>query len=222
MFRLLEQHSYIRILARHRRVCQRKSPSQSEAAAGEGGLVRGEGIVSNNARGEGRRLQATRVRLKLGISPETVAGLTHYEYERMDPALLPSIYVAYHASLGEPTEVFHNDIRGRYNRGDPEIVQAMVDFAQKAEDGRQAILERDAGRLSQLIDENFDLRNSISTLAPWQIQMVQVARSCGASAKFAGSGGAIIGVYRDEAMLHALVSRLEAIGSRVIKPRILP
>jgi len=153
---------------------------------------------------------------------KTVAGLTHYDYEPMDPTLLPPIYVAYHAALSEPTEVFHNDIRGRYNRGDSLIVKAMEDFAQLAQEGRQAILERDASRLSQLIDENFDLRNSIFTLAPWQIQMIETARACGASAKFAGSGGAIVGVYQDEAMFQALTSRLEAVGSRVIKPQILP
>ena len=56
---------------------------------------------------------------------KTVTGLTHYDYECMDPTLLPPIYVAYHATMGEPTEVFHNDIRGRYNRGDPQIVEAM-------------------------------------------------------------------------------------------------
>lgn len=153
---------------------------------------------------------------------KTVAGLTHYDYEPMDPTLLPSIYVAYHAALSEPTEVFHNDIRSRYNRGDSLIVKAMEDFAQLAQDGRQAILERDTARLSHLIDENFDLRNSISSLAPWQTQMIERARSCGASAKFAGSGGAIIGVYQDEAMFRALTSRLEAVGSRVIRPQILP
>jgi len=151
---------------------------------------------------------------------KTVAGLTHYDYEPMDPAMLLPIYVAYHATLSEPTEIFHNDIRSRYNRGDSLIVKAMEDFAQLAQDGRQAILERDASRLSQLIDENFNLRNSIFALAPWQIQMIETARACGASAKFAGSGGAIIGVYQDEAMFQALTSRLEAIGSRVIKPQI--
>jgi glucuronokinase len=48
--------------------------------------------------------------------------------------------------------------------------------------------------------------------------MVETARACGASAKFAGSGGAIVGIYRDEAMYRALEQRLAAIGSRVIKP----
>jgi glucuronokinase len=57
-------------------------------------------------------------------------------------------------------------------------------------------------------------------LAPWQIQMVEVARQCGASAKFAGSGGAIIGTYEDEAMYRELCTALTAIDSRVIKPQI--
>jgi glucuronokinase len=153
---------------------------------------------------------------------KTLAGLTYYDYEPLDPGILPLIYVAYHADLSEPTEVFHNDIRSRYNRGDPQIVKAMEDFGQLANQGRQAILQGDAARLSQLIDENFDLRNSIYALAPWQIQMVQTARSCGASAKFAGSGGAIVGVYQDQAMFQVLTARLEAIGSRVIKPKMLP
>ena len=38
-------------------------------------------------------------------------------YEELDPALLPKVYVAYTTKLSEGTEVFHNDIRGRWNRG---------------------------------------------------------------------------------------------------------
>ena len=50
--------------------------------------------------------------------------------------------------------------------------------------------------------------------------MVETARHRGASAKFAGSGGAIVGIYRDEAMYEALVRELGSIGSRVFKPQI--
>ena len=57
---------------------------------------------------------------------------------------------------------------------------------------------------------------------PWQVQMVETARCCGASAKFAGSGGAIIGTYRDEAMFEELRQALGAIHSRVIKPQVTP
>ena len=50
--------------------------------------------------------------------------------------------------------------------------------------------------------------------------MVETARRCGASAKFAGSGGAILGTYSGDAMFAAMRDRLAAIGSRTIKPQI--
>ena len=46
------------------------------------------------------------------------------------------------------------------------------------------------------------------------------ARDAGASAKFAGSGGAIVGTYEDEAMFGQLTDNLGEIGCRVIKPQI--
>jgi glucuronokinase len=62
------------------------------------------------------------------------------------------------------------------------------------------------------------LRRSIYQLPPGQIQLVETARSVGASAKFAGSGGAIVGSYWDEAMFERLKDVLRAIGCVVIKP----
>jgi glucuronokinase len=52
--------------------------------------------------------------------------------------------------------------------------------------------------------------------------MVATARSVGASAKFTGSGGAIIGTYDDEAMLLALRRALGAIRVDVVVPSIAP
>ena len=151
-----------------------------------------------------------------------VDGLPCYQYEPMSPALLPSLYLAYHDSLSEPTEIFHNDIRGRFNNGDPKVVKAMVDLAEITEQGRAALLEKDAGRLARLMDDNFDVRRCIYKLPSWQIQMVELARQCGASANFAGSGGATIGVYHGEAMFVELGAKLATIGCRVIRPRIEP
>ena len=50
--------------------------------------------------------------------------------------------------------------------------------------------------------------------------MIDVARACGASANFAGSGGAIVGTYADEGAFAALNPALEAIGCRLLKPQI--
>jgi len=148
----------------------------------------------------------------------TVCGYQGGIYERLDPAWLPPLYIAYCVEEGEPTEVLHNPLRARYNQGDPEVVAAMQKFASLAAQARTALLHRDHELLSRLMDENFDTRRKICQLQPMHVEMVEVARSTGASAKFAGSGGATVGVYRDEAMYAELKSRLERIGCRVFKP----
>jgi glucuronokinase len=151
-----------------------------------------------------------------------VHGFKCYHYEPLDPALLPPLYVAYHDALSEPTEVFHNDIRARFDRGEEKVVKAMQHFAALAAAAREALIDHDADRLGQLLNENFDTRRSLYNLPPWQVQMIETARRCGASAKFAGSGGAIIGTYRDEAMFEQLCRELGALHSRVIRPQVLP
>ena len=149
------------------------------------------------------------------------AGLAAYGYESLPTDWLPPLYIAYHTGLSEPTETFHNDIRGRYDRGETTVVNAMQRCAELAAQGREALLARDVDQLDRLIDENFDTRCTIYNLPSWQVQMVEKARACGASAKFAGSGGAIVGVYPDEATLEALRVEMTGLGCRVILPHIV-
>jgi len=143
-------------------------------------------------------------------------------YERLDTAILPKIYLAYRTTLSEGTEVFHNNVRGRWQAGDPEVVQAMKTWASYAEQGRSALLDRDYDRLNELINANFDLRAKIYRISDGNLEMVHTARKLGATSKFAGSGGAIVGTYRDEDMYEALAAAMQAIGVAVIKPQILP
>lgn len=143
-------------------------------------------------------------------------------YERLDPALLPPVYVAYCDELGEPTEVIHNNLRQRFDRGDADVVGAMKTFADLAFQARQALQDRDHKRLAKLMDTNFDTRKSICQLQSGHIDMIERARRVGASAKFAGSGGAIVGTYTDEAMFGALQRELGQIHSVVLKPIIEP
>ena len=74
--------------------------------------------------------------------------------------------------------------------------------------------------LNALINKNFDLRCKIYKISPENLELVQLARSCGVSAKFAGSGGTIIGMYPDEESLHRLIVKMKAKNIRVIKPYI--
>ena len=50
--------------------------------------------------------------------------------------------------------------------------------------------------------------------------MVHAARRVGATSNFAGSGGAIVGSYRDDAMFRDLQDEMQKIGVAVLKPRI--
>jgi glucuronokinase len=147
-------------------------------------------------------------------------GYKHGIYERLDPALLPPVYLAYKGDVSEPTEVFHNDIRGRFNRGDEVVVRAMRTFAGLAAEAWEALAAGDHARLARLMDTNFDTRRSIYQLPAGQVEMIDTARRVGASAKFAGSGGAILGTYRDKAMYADLQRELGAIGCVVVKPQI--
>jgi glucuronokinase len=147
-----------------------------------------------------------------------IDGFRCGRYEPIDRALLPPLYLAYNTEVSEPTEVFHNDIRGRFGRGEPQVVQAMQQFARLAAEGRDALLRKDWQTFGRLMNENFDTRRSIYQLPRGQIEMVETARGVGATAKFAGSGGAIVGIYQGEAMFEALVESLGRIGCRVITP----
>lgn len=77
--------------------------------------------------------------------------------------------------------------------------------------------------LPALLNRNFDLRCEVCSeaISEKNLQMVQAARSTGASAKFTGSGGAIIGTYEDEAMYRRLEEVLHRNRINVIKPEIV-
>ena len=115
------------------------------------------------------------------------------EYEPLRPKKLPSLYIAYKTELSEGSEVLHNDLRYRFNRGDADVVAAMEQFGELT--GRTAEMFRSGeyAGLPELMNANFDLRKSIPAISRENQEMVDAARSVGASAKFTGSGGAIIG-----------------------------
>lgn len=140
------------------------------------------------------------------------------EYERLDPKLLPNVYLAYRTSLSEGTEIFHNNVRERWRAGDPEVLEAMKTWGSYAAQGRQALLERDYSKLHKLIDANFDLRSKLYRISPGNLEMIQGARQAGASANFAGSGGAVAGSYQDEAMYQEIVRAMKPLDVAVLKP----
>lgn len=147
-------------------------------------------------------------------------GLRCGVYEPLDLALLPPLYLAYSTDVSKPTERVHNDLRARYQQGDPAVVKAMAHFAELTVQAREALLACDADRFGKLIDANFDLRRSICRLPAAHLEMIERARRAGATAAFPGSGGAIVGTCPDEATFQRLRAELEPLQCRVIRPQI--
>ncbi|HQO36021.1 MAG TPA: GHMP kinase, partial [bacterium] len=116
-------------------------------------------------------------------------------YEELDHTKLPPLYVAYQADLSEGSEIVHTNLRERFSRGDPDVMNAMKRFAGITVEAKQALAEGDFKRLSELMNENFDLRASIVPLRQADLRLVHTGRQVGASSKFAGSGGAVVGAY---------------------------
>jgi glucuronokinase len=168
-----------------------------------------------------RVVQAYQGLVYMDFSRSLMEARGYGEYERMDVSLLPNVYVAYRTSLSEGTEVFHSTLRDRWLRGDPEVVAAMETWAGYAAEGRACLLARNYSRLNQLVDANFDLRAKIYHIDPGNLEMVTMARAQGATANFAGSGGAIVGTYDDEATFGKLTAAGKAIGVAVIRPKIV-
>jgi glucuronokinase len=144
----------------------------------------------------------------------------HGIYERLRVQDLPRLYIAYKTELSKVSGILFNDVRSRFKKGDPKVVKTLESIARCAEDGREAMKNHDYERLDHLIDENFDLRKKIMAISDSNLQLVQTARNCGATAKFSGSGGAIIGTYTNDEMLTRLIIELKKIKARVIKPYI--
>jgi glucuronokinase len=145
----------------------------------------------------------------------------HGIYERLDVALLPRLYMAYKTDLSKVSGSVFNNLKERFENGDEFVHRTIRELADVAETGRQAIINRDYKTLHQLIDHNFDLRCKIMNISESNMEFVRIARESGVSAKFAGSGGAIIGTYPDDETLRKLVVKLRKINAKIIKPYIL-
>lgn len=134
--------------------------------------------------------------------------------------LLPKLYIAYRSDLAEGSEVFHNTIRERWLKGETDVVEAMGDFAHYAQEVRDLLVAGRGSEIGLWVDKNFDRRRSLYPLSEGDIEMVERTRSVGASGKFCGSGGAIVGTYEDDNAYGGLEKVFHGTGTVVLKPTI--
>jgi glucuronokinase len=156
----------------------------------------------------------------MDFDPRLLADDGHGSYVRLDPDLLEHAYVAWRASASVSSAHFHGHLRRRFRSGDAEVMSTLVEMADLAETARTRIEQADLDGASALVDANFDLRRRLGPLEPAHVAMVETARTAGASANYAGSGGAICGFVRGARERARLTEALSAIGCTVVQPTI--
>jgi glucuronokinase len=156
----------------------------------------------------------------MDFDKEMVTTRGHGIYEPIRPPHVPPLYVAYDPERAEVSDIPHRNLRQLYDQGDNTVHAAMQRYRELTDTARTALMSGDWDTLSRVMNENFDLRRTIMNVAPENLRMVEVARSTGASAKFAGSGGAIIGLYKDGRHYQQLVDALATLRCTVLRPLI--
>ena len=144
-------------------------------------------------------------------------------YSRIDIPEDLHLYIAYRTDLAEGSEVLHSRLRQDFEDGRPDVVAAMKEWASLTDQVRLCLKNGEYDRIGALLNRNFDLRCEVCSdaISEKNRLMVDLARRAGASAKFTGSGGAIIGTYRNEAMFRKLAGMLDKYQIAVIKPDIV-
>ena len=150
---------------------------------------------------------------------ESVDGYDCGHYEPLDAALLPPLYLAYDLSTSKTSQSVHAPLRARV-QDNQQLAATIAQIADLVPEARRALEQQDFRRLHQLLNRNFDLRSSLYNIRPSHRRMIDTARSVGASAKFAGSGGSVVGTYADESMFERLRDVLTRTDPnwRIIKP----
>lgn len=154
----------------------------------------------------------------MDFSRQLMEEYGHGRYQPLDAELLPPLFVAHSATLGEGTEVPHTDLRKRFEAGDRRVHRAMREFAELTDRFRAGLEARRVGELHSVVNRNFDLRAGISKISEHNWQLVNTARNVGASAKFCGSGGAIVGICEGDDLFRQLSRELAAVGARTARP----
>ena len=134
-----------------------------------------------------------------------------------------NLYIAYRTDLAEGSEILHSRLRHDFNDGKPEVLAAMKEWSHLTDQVKDALSAHDYARIPALLNRNFDLRCEVcaEAVSEKNRRMVEIARKVGASAKFTGSGGAIIGTYEDETMYAQLCKELKKYQVEVMKPAIV-
>lgn len=137
-------------------------------------------------------------------------------YEILPQSHFPEgLWLAYSPDLGSDSGKVHQTVRKRYDAGEQDVVDSVRTLANCAEKARKLLKSGGANvrtELASLFDINFDTRRHLygdQAIGVRNRLMIEIARECGFAAKFTGSGGAIVGIWRGSATSQAVSLRTE-------------
>lgn len=123
----------------------------------------------------------------------------HGDYEKLNPNLLPPLFIAYNEKLSKSSGAVHNIMRYRASvEHDQKVLKAMKQKAALVDEAKECLLAGNKQSLGPIMSRDFDIRKSVYSITPANLRLMEIAREHGSHAKQTGSGGAAIGVYDDK------------------------
>ena len=134
-----------------------------------------------------------------------------------------NLFVAFRTDLAEGSEILHGRLRDDYNNGVPAVLDAIREWAHLTDVVYESLKNKNYGEIERCLRRNFELRCEVcsSTVSAKNRRMVELANSLGAAAKLTGSGGAIIGIYHDDAHFQQLKALFGRNQIDIVKPHIV-
>lgn len=119
------------------------------------------------------------------------------------------LYLAWSHAAAQASGDAHAKLSSEHTPESPQ----MRELAELGRQAAESFAAGDVHSLKHAINSTFDIRRTVMDIAPAQVEMVETARSLGASANFAGSGGAILGVLPKDGA--AFLGQLRDVGYEV-------
>lgn len=99
-------------------------------------------------------------------------------------------FVVAHTGIKHHSGSFHKPLRERWLEGEEKVINAYVDIASIAREGKKALLNSDWEQLGYLMNKNHEIQDSLTDSGEQNNYMIKVAKENGAlGAKLAGAGG---------------------------------
>jgi len=146
----------------------------------------------------------------------------HGDYNKLDPAILPPLFIAYKEDLSKSSGKVHNIMRYRASvEHDRKVLDAMRKKAALVDEALEVLRKGQPQALGPILSRDFDLRKSVYNISPENLRLIEIAREQDTHAKQTGSGGAAIGTYQDEEHFKRLQQAYLTNGFSILKVNVV-